>query len=718
MDPQDVLRSIQQSGAKSFLSEDGQTLTLRDSANNSTIAVMSATTPCLVQLSSSSCSYSLASLSELVSNPVFLAYRKACKKYDIKDPVKMTQREEVLLFLRGGLNNESQTQQQKLDEMEGEDMEESDDEDEMESTPTDTEKGIMAATPMTGPPLPPPPLPPPLPPLPPQQPPPPPSHPLTKTDTVDATVTTEDNRDRKSHRSKDDHRRRKSTSTSSATAIKDGGERPSSHGSSKTRRSKSSSSHHHRSSKEKHSSSHSSHRKREPKAPMLPTQLVKNLTTVVDKRQGTGVSAKPVLDNIASPTGKDRMMETTMKTESSTLGTVVTPNASKTSTSRTIADVTAPITEEERDAVISCLSSKGYEASKIAPDVLEADRALVAKIVANETPVGNSATVLRFDSANALSYIGAVATDGITGGGMGKHGVGGTNSFSKTFPRKSGSKHKHGSSSNKSGKGNNTNDDNKNNGKKDFTRILEMYIESINNPSPSISSPKAPRASKSLKRKRIPNGKPIIVVPNAQTSPLTLINALDFLQDAKFLPRHLALRDGRKRPNSIVPISRRVSSRLGGGTCEYEIVDNPVARFGKNSSGGDNSRNGGGGGDWDRVVAVIANGAAWQFKGWKMGGDGKESSSGNDRRSWGGSNNDGGSAVMKDSSPVEIFSKCFGYFISFEGAPIPADVKSWSVKKGVLSKDKRGLDSVVYAAFWNGLDEWMSVHKPEYLPSD
>ena len=82
----------------------------------------------------------------------------------------------------------------------------------------------------------------------------------------------------------------------------------------------------------------------------------------------------------------------------------------------------------------------------------------------------------------------------------------------------------------------------------------------------------------------------------------------------------------------------------------------------------------------------MALGAGWQFKGWKK------------------------------ESPVDVFTDSYGFYISFEGTPIPKELQGWSVKKGVLSKDKRGLDSVVYASFWNGLDEWMNVHKREYLP--
>ena len=60
----------------------------------------------------------------------------------------------------------------------------------------------------------------------------------------------------------------------------------------------------------------------------------------------------------------------------------------------------------------------------------------------------------------------------------------------------------------------------------------------------------------------------------------------------------------------------------------------------------------------------------------------------------------------------------FGFFISMEGEPIPINLTKWNVIKSKLNRDKRGLDSVAYASFWNHLDEWMLVHKPEYLPQE
>ena len=173
-------------------------------------------------------------------------------------------------------------------------------------------------------------------------------------------------------------------------------------------------------------------------------------------------------------------------------------------------------------------------------------------------------------------------------------------------------------------------------------------------------------------------GKPIIIVPNAMTSPITLINALQFFQHSKFEPRDIAIKNQTGPKQSSLFVKRNVASRLGGGEVEYEIIDNPSRKL-KSPA------------DWDRVVAVIAQGAAWQFKGWGM-------------------------VRGREATPVDIFSHSFGYYIGIEGAPVPKELLGWNVKKGNLSRDKRGLDSVVYANFWNNLDEWMSVHKRHYLP--
>ncbi len=66
--------------------------------------------------------------------------------------------------------------------------------------------------------------------------------------------------------------------------------------------------------------------------------------------------------------------------------------------------------------------------------------------------------------------------------------------------------------------------------------------------------------------------------------------------------------------------------------------------------------------------------------------------------------------------PAKLFDKVYGFYISMEGDKLPKDVAGWAVKRATLNRDKRGLDSVTYASFWNGLDEWMKVYKAELLP--
>ena len=65
------------------------------------------------------------------------------------------------------------------------------------------------------------------------------------------------------------------------------------------------------------------------------------------------------------------------------------------------------------------------------------------------------------------------------------------------------------------------------------------------------------------------------------------------------------------------------------------------------------------------------------------------------------------------SDPVDVFSKSFGFYICMEGEPVPPGLTGWSVKIARINRDKRGLDSVAHASFWNQLEGWMKVHKPE-----
>eukprot|EP00339_Tiarina_fusa_P024071 CAMPEP_0117007104 /NCGR_PEP_ID=MMETSP0472-20121206/7096_1 /TAXON_ID=693140 ORGANISM="Tiarina fusus, Strain LIS" /NCGR_SAMPLE_ID=MMETSP0472 /ASSEMBLY_ACC=CAM_ASM_000603 /LENGTH=158 /DNA_ID=CAMNT_0004708763 /DNA_START=71 /DNA_END=547 /DNA_ORIENTATION=- len=154
-----------------------------------------------------------------------------------------------------------------------------------------------------------------------------------------------------------------------------------------------------------------------------------------------------------------------------------------------------------------------------------------------------------------------------------------------------------------------------------------------------------------------------------------MINAHEFFANSKFVPRDVLTKKGITARSTPTQFSRRVGQRLGGGTVEYELMDNPKVKLRTAK-------------DWERVVAVLAFGAAWQFKDWPG----------------------------HYSHPVRLFGSVFGFYVGMEGANVPKELQGWSVVQQKVNRDKRGMDSVTYASFWNGVDEFMSIHKPEMLP--
>ena len=157
------------------------------------------------------------------------------------------------------------------------------------------------------------------------------------------------------------------------------------------------------------------------------------------------------------------------------------------------------------------------------------------------------------------------------------------------------------------------------------------------------------------------------------TSVVTMINAGFFFgKDGVFLTREQASSNpAAGKRGGTVTISRKLAPRLGGAEIAYDIIDNPATRLKKD--------------EWDRVVAVICQGASWQFKGWRY------------------------------SDPVDLFSRTFGFYVGLEGATVPNELQGWNVKTGKVSRDRRGMDNVCLASFWNGLEEFMSVHKQGYI---
>lgn len=207
-----------------------------------------------------------------------------------------------------------------------------------------------------------------------------------------------------------------------------------------------------------------------------------------------------------------------------------------------------------------------------------------------------------------------------------------------------------------------------NNPRKDLSRILDLVSET------NQHKKKAPSVSPKKQKSYLKGQKPIIIVPKGMTAPITLVNAYEFLANRRFVPRDVMVKQAGRTP-PLTTFTRQIKTGLTAGLCEYEIIDTP-RKLGNKPK------------EWERVVAVIVLGQSWQFKDWSPG----------------------------YNIPAKLFDKVYGFYISMEGDKLPKDVTGWAVKRATLNRDKRGLDSVAYASFWNGLDEWMKVYKSELLP--
>lgn len=168
---------------------------------------------------------------------------------------------------------------------------------------------------------------------------------------------------------------------------------------------------------------------------------------------------------------------------------------------------------------------------------------------------------------------------------------------------------------------------------------------------------------------------PIIIIPAATTSLITMLNVTDLLQDFQFVSSDEKKKQGCRREDEIL-IQRRKEQMQPGGTAyssvtvPYKVLDQPLKLRPQ---------------DWDRVVAVFVQGPAWQFKGWP----------------W----------LLPDGSPVDIFAKIKAFHLKYEETRLDPNVQKWDVTVLELSHHKRHLDRLVFLRFWDTLDRYMGSHK-------
>ncbi|XP_004297112.1 PREDICTED: parafibromin [Fragaria vesca subsp. vesca] len=174
----------------------------------------------------------------------------------------------------------------------------------------------------------------------------------------------------------------------------------------------------------------------------------------------------------------------------------------------------------------------------------------------------------------------------------------------------------------------------------------------------------APKPKMHLKGGKIGEGVPIILVPSAFQTLITIYNVKEFLEDGVYIPTDVKVKQMKGAKPDCVTVQKKFSRDRDRVVTAYEVRDKPSALKTE---------------DWDRVVAVFVLGKEWQFKDWPF----------------------------KDH--VEIFNKIMGFFMRFEDDSVESAkiVKQWNVKIISISKNKRHQDRAAALEVWDRLEEFV-----------
>lgn len=167
---------------------------------------------------------------------------------------------------------------------------------------------------------------------------------------------------------------------------------------------------------------------------------------------------------------------------------------------------------------------------------------------------------------------------------------------------------------------------------------------------------------------------PIIIVPMSSSSLINIYNIKDFLENERFVTPEEAKSKSQKR-ESVVVVNRKPTSYLPLPIPDHQMITYHVIDSCHRLRAS----------DWDRVVAVFAQGTAWQFKGWKY------------------------------DNPVDVFSHCKGFHVKYEDTATDPSVRSWDVTILSVHRTKRHLDRQILVNFWQKLDKWIMSNSPSLL---
>lgn len=160
---------------------------------------------------------------------------------------------------------------------------------------------------------------------------------------------------------------------------------------------------------------------------------------------------------------------------------------------------------------------------------------------------------------------------------------------------------------------------------------------------------------------------PIIIVPSGMTSLVCSGNAIEMLQNSRFMSQD----EMRKNKVPSTQPARLTMMRKPGGNCslaQYHVITNP-SRMETH--------------EWDQVVAVVCSGTKWQFQNWP---------------------------IFKNST-FDLFRKVQGFYFHYDDVAPVGDVEKWAIKKLTVSREKRHTDGQVHSLFWNNVDAFIARNR-------
>ncbi|KAJ1647960.1 accessory factor associated with RNA polymerase II [Coemansia asiatica] len=160
---------------------------------------------------------------------------------------------------------------------------------------------------------------------------------------------------------------------------------------------------------------------------------------------------------------------------------------------------------------------------------------------------------------------------------------------------------------------------------------------------------------------------PIIVVPAATTAMINMYNIEELLQKHQFVDGRAIMEKGGPKPREIFidHVVTRTSQRI-----RFRVVDS-VQDFTE--------------ADWNSLVCVFTQGAAWQFKNW----------------------------VWK--SPEEIFQNTLGFYPKYNDERPKDAIRSWGISVINIERTKRHMDKAAVVGLWSTIEQYMATKKPEFL---